>query len=67
MEHFSPLLFGLILVIGRSPQYKVNGLPGPRGMLGINNDRVSRGGCCHLANQFSYISLEVPSPNQFLY
>ena len=25
LEHFSPLLFGLILAIGRSPQYKVDG------------------------------------------
>ena len=24
-EHFSPMLFGLILDIGRSPQYKVDG------------------------------------------
>ena len=40
-EHFSPLLFILILAIGRSPQYKVDGWPGARGMLNINNDPVS--------------------------
>ena len=28
-KNFSPLLFGLILAIGRSPQYKVDGWPGP--------------------------------------
>ena len=27
-EHFSPMLFGLILAIGRSPQYKVDGWSG---------------------------------------
>ena len=28
LKHFSPLLFGLILAIGWSPQYKVDGWPG---------------------------------------
>ena len=36
-------------------------------MLGINNDRASLGGCCHPADRFSYISLEVPSLNKFFY
>ena len=66
-EHFSPLLFGLVLAIGRSPQYKVDGLPGPRGMLSTNNDHVSCGGGCYSVDRLSYISSEVPSPNQFFH
>ena len=67
MEHFSPLLFGLILAIGRSPQYKVDGFPGPRGMLSINNDRVSYGGGCYSIDRLSYIPSEVPDLNKFFH
>ena len=48
-EHFSPILFGLILAIGRSPQYKVDGWLGARGRLSINNDPVSCGSDCYPA------------------
>ena len=64
-EHFSPLLFGLILATGRSPQYKVDGWPGARGMLDINNDPVNCRSDCYPAGWLSNISSEVPSPNQF--
>ena len=66
-EHFSPLLFRLILAIGRSPQYKVDGWPGARGMRNINNDLVSCGSDCYPAGWLSNISSEVPSPNQFFH
>ena len=48
-EHFSPLLFGLILDIGRSPQYKFDGWPRAHGMLNINNNPVSCGSDCYPA------------------
>ena len=64
-EHFSPLLFGLILAIGRSPQYKVDGWSGARGMININNDPVSCGGDCYPVGWLSNIPSEVPNPNKF--
>ena len=66
-EHFSPLLFGLILAIGRSPQYKVDGRTRARGMLNINNDPVSCGSDCYPAGWLSNISSKVPSPNRFFH
>ena len=66
-KHFSPLLFGLILAIGRSPQYKVDVWLGARGMFNINNDLVSRGSDCYPVDWLSDISSEVPSPNQFFH
>ena len=66
-DHFSPLLFGLILAIDRSPQYKVDGWARPRGMLNINDDPVSCGSGCYPASWLSYIPSEVPSPNQFFH
>ena len=66
-EHFSSLLFGLILAIGRSPQYKVDGWPGSRGMFSVNNDHVSYGSDCYPAGWLSNISSEVPSPNPFFH
>ena len=66
-EHFSPLLFGLILAIDRSPQYKVDGWPGARGMLNINNDPISCGSDCYSAGWLSNISSEVPCPNHFFH
>ena len=65
-EHFSPLLFGLILAISRSPQYKVDGWPA-RGMLKINNDPVSCGSDCYPVSWLSNIPSEVPNPNQFFH
>ena len=67
LEHFSPLLFGLILAIDRSPQYKIDGWAGPQGMLNIHNDPVSCGSACYPAGWLSYISSEVPSPNKFFH
>ena len=66
LEHFSPLLFGLILAIGRSPQYKVDGWTRARGMLNIN-DPVSCGSDCYPAGWLSNISSKVPSLNQFFH
>ena len=66
-EHFSPLFFELILAIGQSPQYKVDGWPGSRSMLGTNNDPVSCGSGCCLAGWLSYIPFEVSGPNQLFY
>ena len=46
-EHSSLLFLGLILVVSRSPQYKVDGRPGSRSMFDIYNGPVSCGsGCC---------------------
>ena len=64
-EHFSPLLFGLILAIGWSPQYNVDGWPGARGMLNINNDSVRCGSDYYPVSWLSNISSEVPNPNKF--
>ena len=66
-EPFSPLLFGLILAIDRSPQYKVDGWPGARGILNINNDPVSCGSDRYPVDWLSNKSSEVPSPNQFFH
>ena len=66
-ENFSPLLFGLILAIGRSPKYKIDGWPGARGMLNINNDPISYGSNCYPAGWLSNISSEVPNLNQFFH
>ena len=64
-KHFSSLLFGLILAIDQSPQYKVDGWSGARGMLNINNDPVGCGSDCYPAGWLSNIPSEVPSPNKF--
>ena len=66
-DYFSHLLFGPILAICRSPQYKVDGWLGPRGMLSIDKDLISCGSGCYLAGLLSYIPFEVPSPNQFFH
>ena len=66
-KNFSPLLFGLILVIVQFPQYKVDGWSRARGMLNINNDPVSCGSGCYPTDWLSNISFEVPIPNQFFH
>ena len=66
-ENFSHLFFGLILSIGRSPQYKVDGWPGPRSMLSTNNDLVSCGSGCYPAGSLSYIPFEVSGPNKLFH
>ena len=67
LEHFSPLLFRLILTICWSPQYKVDGWLGSRGMFSVNNDPVSCGSDCYPVGWLSNISSEVPGPNQFFH
>ena len=62
-ENFSLLLFGLILAIGRSPKYKIDGWPGARGDAQYQQRPYQLWGAtatprCWLSN----ISSEVPQP-----
>ena len=66
-EHFSSLLFGLVLVIGRASQYEVDGGPGFRWVFSTSNCSVGYGGSLCSAGRLPNVPSEVPSPDQFFY
>ena len=63
LEHSSPLFLGLILAIGRSPQYKIDGRPGFWSMFDICNGPVGCGSSCCPAGWLLQIPSEVPGQN----
>ena len=66
-EHSSPLFLILILVVSRSPHYKVDSRPGSRSMLDICNGPISCGNGCCPAGWLPQVPSEVPGPNQLFY
>ena len=66
-EHSSQLFLGLISAFSRSPQYKVDGLPGFRSMLDICNGPIGceSGGCP--AGWLPQVPSEVLGQNKLFY
>ena len=66
-DHSSPLLLGLILAVGRPPQYEVDGRPRFWSMFYFCNDRVGCGSDSCPTGWFPQIPSKVAGSNQSFY
>ena len=66
-EHSSPMFLGLILAVGRSPQYEVDDRSRSWSMFDFCNGPTSCGSSCCPQGWLPQVSSEVAGPNKLFY